>query len=61
MFFIVRGKFFVERLTFPALTQIIGGYILKELREVKRISVVQTVSRGQRRLRTGGRKAGSAI
>lgn len=34
VFVIVLGKFFVERLTFPALKQIIGGYI-KELREVE--------------------------
>jgi hypothetical protein len=35
VFVIVLGKFFVERLTFLALKQIIGGYILKELCEVK--------------------------
>ena len=35
VFVIVLGKYFVERLTFPALKQIIGGYILKELGEVE--------------------------
>jgi hypothetical protein len=36
VFVIVLEKFFVERLTFPALKQIIGGYILKGLREMKK-------------------------
>jgi hypothetical protein len=35
VFVIVLGKFFVERLTFPALKQIIRGYILKELGELE--------------------------